>query len=352
MRTLSKILPALGMLLLFVFSTGCESNQELETTLSDVATADLVLKDAPVSGTTFYIINRNSGRALDLEVSTGNVLQYSYWGGTNQKWILTDVGSGYYRISPVSDSDLALDIASQSTDDGANLQTYGYWGGYNQQFQLLETDSGYYQIINRNSGKALDVYNAGTANTDNVVQWTYWGGNNQQWMLHSLASQAGSNGQLSWTLTSTGLDSAVEARITAAMDAAVARYNYWADWPSRTLTVEYNTGVATADATLYGHIRFGPGTDYQNERTALHEIAHTWGVGTSSAWASPLIVDYYFVGPNTVAKIEEFDGSGATISTGGGHFWPYGLNYNSEWSETNGDRHVQLVWAMVVDGLY
>jgi hypothetical protein len=136
------------------------------------------------------------------------------------------------------------------------------------------------------------------------------------------------------------------------MNAAVERYNSWGNWGPRTLTVEYNTGVPTADGNINGNIRFGGNTSYMTERTALHEIAHTYGVGTSSAWSYPLIQDYIFVGETAASLLRTFDGSSAVIHTGGGHFWPYGLNYESEMSETAADRHVQLVWAMVQDGLY
>jgi hypothetical protein len=33
------------------------------------------------------------------------------------------------------------------------------------------------------------------------------------------------------------------------------------------------------------------------------------------------------------------------------HFWPYGLNQNGEFSQTNADRHVKIVEAMARDGL-
>ncbi len=304
-----------------------------------------LLKSAATNGT-FYLINRNSGKALDLNTSTGNVQQYSYWGGSNQKWVLSDVGNGFYRVSPVSNTGIALDIEGQSKENGANLGTYSYWGGANQQFQFVDVGSGYYKIINRNSGKALDL----NTSTGNIIQYSYWGGSNQQWMLNAL-STGGANGQLSWTFTSTGVSQEVVDRITAAMDAAVARYNFWGNWSPRTLTVQYNTGVPTADGSINGNIRFGANTSYQTECTAMHEIAHTYGVGTSSNWSSPLIVNSKFVGSNAVDKIHEFDGASATISTGGSHFWPYGLNYNNEWSTTNGDRHAQIVWAMVQDGI-
>lgn len=137
--------------------------------------------------------------------------------------------------------------------------------------------------------------------------------------------------------------------ITQAMNAAVARYNNLSDL-GKTLTVRYEPGVPTADGNINGTIRFGSNRSYMNERTALHEISHTIGVGTSSGW-SRLGGSGTWTGGQATALVRQYDGSGAKISTGGGHFWPYGLNYDNEWSGTAADRHVHIVAAMVRDGL-
>ncbi|MFE7271460.1 hypothetical protein [Streptomyces sp. NPDC057623] len=136
--------------------------------------------------------------------------------------------------------------------------------------------------------------------------------------------------------------------ITRAMNAAVARYNNLSDL-GKTITVRYDPGVPTADGNINGTIRFG-NRGYMNERTALHEIAHTIGVGTSSGW-SRLGGSGTWSGAQATALVRQFDGSSAKLSTGGGHFWPYGLNYDNEFSNTAADRHVQIVAAMVRDGL-
>ncbi|WAU83294.1 hypothetical protein O1Q96_28570 [Streptomyces sp. Qhu-G9] len=136
--------------------------------------------------------------------------------------------------------------------------------------------------------------------------------------------------------------------ITAAMNAAVARYNNLSDL-GKNITVRYDPGVPTADGNLNGTIRFG-NRGYMTERTALHEIAHTIGVGTSSGWSS-LSSGGTWRGAQATALVKRFDGSSAKLSAGGGHFWPYGLNYDNEFSNTAADRHVQIVAAMVRDGL-
>jgi len=59
-----------------------------------------------------------------------------------------------------------------------------------------------------------------------------------------------------------------------------------------------------------------------------------------------------YSGSNGLATIRAFETPTTGISTGGGHFWPYGLNYDSEWSETNAHRHVKIIRAMDLDGVY
>jgi len=138
-------------------------------------------------------------------------------------------------------------------------------------------------------------------------------------------------------------------RITAAMNAAVSRYNNLSDL-GKNIRVRYEPGVPTADGNINGTIRFGSNRSYMTQRTALHEIAHTIGVGTSSGW-SRLAGSGTWTGAQATALVRQYDGSGAKLSTGGGHFWPYGLNYENEFSNTAADRHVHIVAAMVRDGL-
>lgn len=298
---------------------------------------------------TFMIVNRKSGMVLDVASAAtangSNVLQWGASGGTNQRWTLTQLSDGYYSIIGVP-SGRSLQVYQAGTADGDNVEIYDYSGANNQQWQFIGIGNGYYRIVNRNSGKDLDVAGQSESPGADVAQWGYWGGENQQWGLLKITH----NGQLTWTLTSTGVPADVQTRITDAMNGACARYNAGAEWPARTLTVEYNTGVATADGNTNGNIRFGANTSYQAVRTAMHEIAHTYGVGISSGWTAN-ISGGLFVGTTAVDAIKSFDGSDAVINTGGGHFWPYGLNYDSEWSEESGYRHVKIVWAMRADGM-
>ncbi|WP_020137037.1 hypothetical protein [Streptomyces sp. 351MFTsu5.1] len=158
---------------------------------------------------------------------------------------------------------------------------------------------------------------------------------------------------VTWTLerasNPTADQQSAYTQITSAMNAAVNRYNNVSDL-GKSVTVRYDPSVPTADGNINGTIRFGSDRAYMTERTALHEIAHTIGVGTSAGW-SRLGGSGTWTGTQATALVRQFDGSSAKLSTGGGHFWPYGLNYENEFSGTAADRHVRIVEAMVRDGL-
>jgi len=171
--------------------------------------------------------------------------------------------------------------------------------------------------------------------------------------LSLTAPPAEAAGRMTYTLYTEAEPTADQAdayaRITAAMDAAVARYNEFSDF-DRHLNVYYVPGVPTAEASIDGTIRFGENRSYMQERTALHEISHTVGNGTADAWYA-MCQDGKWTGANANAKLAEFDGAGATLNCGGSHIWPYGLNYDDEFSDVNADRHVQIIWAMIADGM-
>lgn len=166
--------------------------------------------------------------------------------------------------------------------------------------------------------------------------------------LHAALSSAAITWRLQRVSNPTSDQNDAYSRIEAAMNKAVARYNRLAPRAAKTLTAQYVPGVATADGSFSGNIRFGSNRSYMSERTALHEIAHTLGVGQTQAFDSRCLANNW---PSATRLLRGWDGQSAKISCGGGHFWPYGLNYDSEWSESNASRHCQLVDAMLADGL-
>lgn len=124
---------------------------------------------------TYTITARHSGQLLDVaENSTAdgaNVTQYTAQGSNNQKWLLTSTGDGYYTIKAVH-SGKSLDVNGASTADGANVQQWTASTATHQQFSLVDQGGGYYQIVAHHSGKCVDVDNASTTAGANVQQWS------------------------------------------------------------------------------------------------------------------------------------------------------------------------------------
>ncbi|MBG6066858.1 RICIN domain-containing protein [Micromonospora ureilytica] len=134
----------------------------------------------------YVLVNRNSGKALDLYASATNdgarISQWTRNNGVNQQWQFVDSGGGYYRVKS-RHSGKVLDVSGFSTADGGAIVQWADLNGTNQQFRLADSDGGYVRLINRNSSKAVEVQGASTADGGNVVQYADWGGTNQQWQL-------------------------------------------------------------------------------------------------------------------------------------------------------------------------
>jgi hypothetical protein len=137
------------------------------------------------------IIAKHSGKCLDVGGESmdegAGVIQWSYWGGDNQKWKLEPVGGGYFRII-AKHSARCLDVSSGSTKGGAGIMQWGYWGGDSQKWRLEPVGGGYFRIIAKHSGKCLDVQNKHINDGDSVIQFKYLGGDNQKWRLEPVGT--------------------------------------------------------------------------------------------------------------------------------------------------------------------
>lgn len=133
-------------------------------------------------------------------------------------------------------------------------------------------------------------------------------------------------------------------RIVEAMDGALALYNQLGKF-NKNVTAYYSPGTPTADGNFNGTIRFG---GQISQRVALHELGHVLGVGTHPKWGS-MVVDGKWTGPTAQAQLRVFDGPDAVLHADRMHFWPYGLNYDTESSPENQRRHVLMVAAFQRD---
>ena len=135
----------------------------------------------------------------------------------------------------------------------------------------------------------------------------------------------------------------------AAIQAVTNRYNAYAPngFNNYNVYVYYDSGIPTAQSNWGGSIGFG-GT-YPAERVMQHEMAHFVGLPDWNTWdgtSSGLMAGGVWQGALADQLIQQFEGDGAELHGDGIHFWPYGLNYDSEWSELAGQRQVAMVYAM------
>jgi hypothetical protein len=136
--------------------------------------------------------------------------------------------------------------------------------------------------------------------------------------------------------------------ITCAMEGAVAYYNCNTAI-TKQLNVSYVSSVQTADGNINGSIRFGNTSDMQCV-TAMHEIAHTVGVGQASNWGS-FNMNGTFSGMNATAELRAITGNPTDVlHCDSQHFWPYGLNYVTEAHSTEDlVDHCRIVTAIRKD---
>ncbi len=164
-------------------------------------------------------------------------------------------------------------------------------------------------------------------------------------------------GHLNYTLSPAASPTADQAdaykTITCAMDMAVAYYNCYANITG-SVRVSYDISVLTADGNINGSIRFGAGRQYMTCATSMHEIAHTQGIGTASQWAAH-VSGGLFIGTNAAAQLQAINATLAKpldteLHADTMHFWPYGLNYDTEATGTDIlIDHCQMVVAIRKD---
>ena len=159
-----------------------------------------------LSGVPYYIVNHNSGMAIDLpngklDIGT-NIQQWERNGSWAQQWRMIAVDDEYCRIVSVGDESMCIAVAQNSAADGVNVELQKYTGADNQLFKIKKcgSDYGIVSKCSKDTG-GLDVYEWSKENGGNVNQWNYWEGGCQIWNITPVHSSV-SDGN--YTLRSTG----------------------------------------------------------------------------------------------------------------------------------------------------
>lgn len=139
---------------------------------------------APIANGTYRILNRKSGKALEVAnqstANGANVQQWAYSGGNHQRWTITHLGMQRYSIIGVG-SGKALEVNGGSQSFGGNVDIWPYSSTSHNHIWIVTPYDGYYRIQALHSGQALNVNAGSTADGGNVVQYPFDGGTNSQW---------------------------------------------------------------------------------------------------------------------------------------------------------------------------
>jgi len=164
-------------------------------------------------------------------------------------------------------------------------------------------------------------------------------------------------GHITYTLAKSASPTATEQaaydKIKVAMDKAITYYDCYTSI-TKSLNVSYVPSVETADGNINGSIRFGSNTTYMDYRSAMHEIAHTVGIGQASNWGS-FLANGLFTGTHAAAQLNAINATLTKplypeVHADTQHFWPYGINQQSEVKgEADLIAHCQMVVAIRED---
>ena len=150
---------------------------------------------------------------------------------------------------------------------------------------------------------------------------------------------------VSYNLNLGGVDPSIAAEITSSVEEAVSIYNKYGSF-NKQLNIWYDPGVPTAQADYYGTIWFGGA---RNTRVALHEIAHTMGVGTAWEYYNWLMFEGVWRGDYARKLAIEMGGFDDGLHGDSLHIWPWGLNYADEDGFLERIKHVRIVSALRSD---
>lgn len=118
-----------------------------------------VLEDgnqAEIARGTYYIINANSGKYLQLNETTGGLVQNTLNSGNNHKWEIIKTSSGNYQIKTKSTK--YTGYINIGTDN------YGVVNSSSMNIDIYENDNGTYKLHMPNLSYCLVVHNVSTSN--------------------------------------------------------------------------------------------------------------------------------------------------------------------------------------------
>ncbi len=141
-------------------------------------------------------------------------------------------------------------------------------------------------------------------------------------------------GDITYSLNFNPASSTQAQQVANSVAAVAAFYNQHGSF-NKHWSVTYHPGIPTAEGSYNGYMGYG---GMRNERVVFHEAAHTFGMGTTGAYANLISGGVWKGFYGNRAQFETYNTYGDGLHGDGHAIWPGGFNYDSE------DGFIQRIW--------
>lgn len=135
---------------------------------------------------TYKLINKNSNLALDAANCSSddgtNVQQWTDLNNTCQSWTIKYAADDFFYIENRNSGDV-LDVAACGFASGSNVDLWPNLGNWCQQWSFIDQGDGSYRIVNRNNGKDMEITDASVSSGANVQTYASSNHNCQKWYV-------------------------------------------------------------------------------------------------------------------------------------------------------------------------
>jgi len=146
----------------------------------------------------YFIRALHSGKYMDIpygSTTSGTFLeQCAFNGQTNQRFLFTKMGNGYYKITPVCAPNMILEVRGGITNSDTNIQTYSYNANPWQHWAIVKNGTGFYISPRSAPGKGADVEGVSQNSGARILNCGLNNQNNQRWALEPVGGGGINNG--------------------------------------------------------------------------------------------------------------------------------------------------------------
>lgn len=134
-------------------------------------------------------LTRNVDVPASATANGTDLIIYSDGSTNNQRWQISPLGNGYYKLIPQHATGKVMDVEGALTANGTAVQIYDSVNVPQQQWLIEGVGGGYYRLMPKHApGKSLDLNGGTDANNTKVQIWDSNTSNAQKWRFDLISS--------------------------------------------------------------------------------------------------------------------------------------------------------------------